>query len=282
MPNAILPVVGAGKFRRQTIQSLSSISLTTGAQAQTQVDIPVLGDIFALGFDVTVTATGTLSTPLTVNHALSEVSIKDKSGISIWQGIRGQDLGMLENFRNLGRARTVTVLTGGADNYYTIVPCNIEQGAQTARLQLTLNPYSSLATSGCTGATVSINVIAFYKDQSAMTYTERISRQTLSTANGRQRFASFLPQGSLITDMFFTVGTESYLTSIDFSENGAAELSTITRQDLIALDNDRLVGGHATYAFSLYNSPFRPNTTTVFDVIGSSADTMQLFLIEAR
>jgi len=282
MPNAILPVIGQGKFRRTTVQSLSAISLTASAQAQSQLDIPIYGDLIGIGFDVTCTASGTLSTPTTVNHAIQEVSIKDKSGIAIWQGIRGSDLGMLENFRNLGRARTVTVLTGAANNYYTFIPCNIEQKDQTARIQLTLAPYSDLASSGCTGASVNITVVAYYKDQSAITYTERFSRQTFTTTTGRNRLASFLPQGSLITDVFFS-GTEAYLSSIDFSENGAAELSGMTVADLTALDNDRLTGGHVSTKFSLYVSPFKPNTTTVFDYVGqSSSDTVQLFLIEAR
>jgi hypothetical protein len=269
-----------GKSRRKSIVSTGTTALTTDTQDVQDVDIPIHGDLIALGFKVTASAQGTLTGANTLMHVINRVGILDKNSVDIWTGIRGKDLPMLERLRYKGRSRTVATISGSAQTFYCIVPCNIEK-AQIAKFQLRIAALAEVATSGQTSASVSIDVIGYYQDASPLDYTERIKRTDIPVISGTKNIVPSLPEDYLVTAVYFTIGTESNLSLLTFSENGALEWSSVTTADLIAIEEDQLVDGHVSLQFSFPLSPFKRSSQTVFDLTGTGTDTLSLFLVTA-
>lgn len=283
MPNYIFPNIAAGdgKLRREIIQSEASITMGTANNPRTEVDIPALGDLVALEVELTQSTTGTLTTAGTLDAALAGIAIKDVRGTAIWNSIRGSDLPLLDRVFNIGRSRTVPTTSGTAQTHRWLLPFNIELADMPARIQVTIAPYSAMAASGATGGSVTYNLVAYYQDKSNIQVTQRLSRITQTIVSGLNRFGPNLPKQTLIQHLLFSVGTESNITSVNFSSDGAAELREITPSDLTGIDDVRLVSGHVTGQFSLYNSPFVSTTKSILDVTGAGSDTVQWYVITA-
>lgn len=274
-PNTAL---AKGKLRRETIQSVSNISLTTSTNPQSQTDIPVRGDMVALQVKVTASATGTLTGANAIVNALDSVNIVDRANRPILSKIRGSDLPFMSRYLNIGRSRTPATISGSSQTHSVLIPLNIEIEAMPARIQAVLAPYSALASSGATGGSVSLEFIAYYADESTLNTTDRIARLTQSIGSGTNRFAPNLPKGEVISDLLFKIGSESNINNVDFSADGRSELSRITPDDLSLIDDERLVSGHVTGEFSLYATPFVSDTLTILDVQGSGSDTLEWFV----
>lgn len=283
MVQELLPGVSLmrGRLRKALVQSLSSVSLNaTSTSTQSEVDIPIRGDILAIGIELTVAAGGTLSSANTLASAISEISIKDKGGVAVWTKLRGTDLPILDRFFNVGRSRTVATITNSAQTHRFMIWNPITTGDQGARLQLTLASYGALDSSGATSGTVSVVVTAYYADAGNVGATQRISRITQSCVSGTNRFAPNLPKGKQITDLLFSLSTEGDIDSITFSADGRAELASITLGELEAFDDVRLVSGHVSGQFSLYVTPFVADTNTQLDVEASASEDINWFIIQ--
>jgi len=282
MPSYLVPnsALAKGRIKKATVQALSSISMSASASPQAEIDIPTYGDI--LGFEVVLTqlTAGTLTDANSVDYAIQGIAIKDRSGRPILSKIRGKDLPQLDRMLNIGRSRTVPDTANSANTHRFFLPCNIEKKDQTSRLQLTLAPYSDMAT-GATGGTVSIDVIAWYVDQSNIDTTQRIFRISQSIDSGLKRFGPSLPKGVVIQHLLFKVGTESNITDITFSADGKAELQDVRPTDLQAIEDVRLSDGHVTGQFTMLNTPFVSTDRTILDVTGAGSDTIEWFIIVA-
>lgn len=277
VPNTIN---GSGKVRTAKIDSGSSITMGAGASSRTEVTIPTgYGDLVALGVEISVLASGTLTGAKTLEKAVQQLSIKDKSGRSIFSQIRGEDLVYFDRYFNGGRSRTVATVSGTAQTHRFLVPLNIDKEDMPARLQLTVSAYSDMATSGATGGTFSYEIVGYYQDDSKTNYTQRITRLTQSIGSGINRFAPQLPEQVIIHDLLFTVGTESNITDITFSSNGSAERMNLRLGDLQAVEDSRLISGHVTGQFALMNSPFVRTPNTILDINGAGSDTLQWYVV---
>lgn len=270
-----------GKFKNHVIQS-KTVSMSASAQAQDEVTIPVYGDIRGFLIVMTQSTTGTLTGANTIEKAIRDLSVIDASGDQLLQGIRGQDLLFLERYLNKGNNRTIptTSSTSATETFW--LPLNVEKKDQHAKIQLTVAPYSDMATSGATGGSITYKLVAMYDDPSPETQTEKIQRITKSVSSGVNTLGVNLPYSALINSLLFTVGTEANITDIKFSGDGSKELDGVTVEQLTALDDALLNDGHVSTQFSLYNSPFVSSPATVLDFNMSSSDTLQLFVLSAR
>lgn len=274
---------GQGRVRKAVIQSLSSVNLGTASSPQTETDIPVRGDLAFLEVVLTGSLTGTLSGAADMSYLLSNIAVKDKAGRSILSSIRGKDLELLDFFLNRGRQKTYPNVSNSAQTVRYILPLNVEVKDMTARIQATLEAYNStnLASSGATGGTVSLDIIGWYMDDTDLKFTQRIYRLSQSVVSGLNRFAPNLPKDVVILYLLLSIGTESNLTNITFSANGAAELDQVRVTDLTGVDDVVYTSGHQTGLFSLYNSAFKSDTNTILDVTAGGSDTIQWYTVIA-
>ena len=275
MPNNNLPNVfmSQGKFKAALIQS-KTVTLSSVTQQLDEITIPAYGDIAALQIMLSVTTTGTLTTPATVDNIINQLQVKDNQGAFIMSKVRGVDLTTLDRVLNIGNVRTVPNASNSAVTYSFIVPLNIERKNQYATLQATLDAYSVLAASGATGGTVVIDTIALYFEQTNLQFTERITRFTQTIGSGDLPVTPLLPKNVLITGLLFKIGTESNLTYVNFSSDGSQELQTMPPARYAAIDSTRLTGGHVTGTFDLYVTPFISTDNVQYTLTGAGADTI--------
>ncbi|MBI2445109.1 hypothetical protein HYV43_01840 [Candidatus Micrarchaeota archaeon] len=267
------------RFKRQTIQALSSISMSASAAPQSEVTIPNVGALVGLVLHLTQSTTGTLTTAATLDYAIQSIDVKDRQGNWIAQNIRGRDLTFIETVFGANGINTSVATTSGSNQtrrYF--IPLEISQKDQDAKLQVTIAPYSDMAASGATGGTVSLTVVGIYSTNDPG-YTRRYTRLSQSIVSGTNRFGPNLPQNRKVAMVGFTVGTESNVTDVTFTRDGTVELPAITPADMIALDQDTFVSGHQTGRFKLPLTPFVPNPVTQLDVNGAGSDTVNWFLV---
>lgn len=280
MPSYLIPnvAVGVGKVRRQVIQSLSSLSMSATASPQSEVEIANYGDVVAMEYILTQSTTGTLTGANPIDRAIASIAIKDKKGNPIMSNIRGRDLVIFDRLLNIGNNRAVPTTSGTGQTYRWFVPHNIEQKDMPARLQATIAAFSDMATSGATGGTVTLDIVAWYQDKSNVTYTQRFFRISQAIVSGSNRFGPNLPRGVVIQHILFSVGTEANITDLTLNSDGNSELSLVRPTDLTGIDAVRLTDGHVTGQFSLYNSPFVAIDRSVLDVTGAGSDTIEWYL----
>lgn len=266
-----------GKFKNHQVES-KTISMTSAVQAQSEVQIPNYGDIAAIGLTISQSTTGTLSSANTLDHAIAGLTIKDKSGTQLMQGIIGTDLLMLERFRNKGVNRTIATTSGSAQTETFFIPLNIEISEQEIRAQVSIAPYSDMATSGATGGSITYSLVVYYYGKTEKTYTEKIQKFAKTANIGINTFGTDLPKNILITDILFKC-TEGYLTSIRFSSDGSKELDSVSVAHLTSIDNAILVSGHVTGQLKLYNAPFKSSSASALDFTNGTADTITFYII---
>ena len=262
------------------VQSVSSLAMSSASAPQTEVDILNFGDLIGLNIELTQSTTGTLTGANTIDFAIESMSIKDRLGNPIWQNVRGRDLNEFEllngfyvNNKGINTSVSTTSSTAATRRYH--IPFRIDAAMFTAKFQMTIAPFSAMATSGATGGTVSVRVSAIYRNEAANDVTDRLLRLTQSVVSGTNRFAPNLPKGRLINHLAFTIGTESNLTRVTFSSDGSAEISDFTIAEAIALDQNLFNSGHVTGIINLYNSPFVSTDVTIYDIEASGSDTLQ-------
>ncbi|MBI4360323.1 hypothetical protein HY572_00960 [Candidatus Micrarchaeota archaeon] len=266
------------RVKRLTIQSLSSVAMAASAATQSEVVIPNVGALVALEFHLTQSTTGTLTGANTLDYAIQDVKISDKGGNAIWQNVRGRDLAIIEQlFSPMGINTAVATTSSSSQTRRYYLPNAIAQKDMDARLQVTIAPFSDMATSGATGGTVTLTVVGLYSNVDSG-FTQRYMRLSQSIVSGANRFGPNLPQGRRIELVGFTVGTEANVTDFTLSRDGSLELSALTPADLIALDQDRFVSGHITGRFRVPVTPFIPSSQMQLDVTGAGSDTINWYL----
>jgi len=264
----------------RNIVSYSSVSLSTSATQESQVIVPVVKGLDIIGFDLqlSVTATGTLSSAKNVLYAIQRLAIVDKSGSPVMD-VAGSDLNKLVYWLSpRGTYQTPATSTQNtAETFESRLNLPIKYADQVAYVQVTFAPYSALATSGCTGATVSLGMGAYY---GMAQKTMRIYKSANSVSSGVNHLGFNLQDGVTAVIMGWTVGTESYVTDVIFSRFGDIDdYSAIVPQTFINIDTET-VSGHETGMFNLYVSPFvisKSNTKLDFNM--SSSDTVTVYTI---
>jgi len=274
-PNVIL---SKGKIKTKQIFSKSG-SLSASTQPLNEQVISNHGDIIALEFVLRTTVTGKLTNAKTMDHAIEQLQLKDKTGRFIMSKIRGIDLYMLERILNLGNTKTIPVASSSQKEERFVIPINIERKDQFATLQTNIAPFSALADSGATGGTYTLEVSAWYVDQSDLGSTQRISRFTQSMGAGDNVVTPFLPKNVLVTALLFKVGTETNLDFINFSSDGTLELDSVQPSRYVGLDNARLTGKHVTGEFDLYVTPFLSTDNTQYSIQANAVDVVEHFVV---
>lgn len=267
-----------GKYKNHLAES-KTVTLTTAEQNQSELVLPVFGDIAGFLVDISVSVTGTLSTAKTIEKAIKNLVVKDKSGNTLLQNIRGEDLIFIERYRTKGRTRTIPTASASAGVESFFIPLNIEKANQEAKVQISIAPYSDMATSGATGGSITYSIYALYYESTEKVGTEQIRRISKTVAVGSNSFGIDLPKGLWINNILFKVTTEANYTDIRFSGDGNKELDNVKLRYLVGHDNALLISGHVTGEFSLYNAPFYSTPAVIFDVNAGTADAMQIFTI---
>lgn len=252
-------------------------TLTDNAGVMGEVEIKNKGGLMALGLVVTQSTTGTLVTPNPIDRALQLVSLKDSATNPIFSSIRGQDLAVLEHmFGQFGVNTAVPDTANSANKRKYILPVSIKREHLTAKLQITVAPYSAMAASGATGGSVTVKVIGIYGDGMEPEKTTRYFRAEQEIASGTKSFGNKLTKQRLVSDggLVGVVTTESNITSITFSADGGEELQAMTMDDFAAHETQTRVSGHVTGRFKIPHMAFVPTEETVLDVDAAGTDTI--------
>jgi hypothetical protein len=271
----------AGKFKNQVVET-KTVTMSTSEQPQNEVQIPVYGDIAAVEVTLAQLTTGTLTTAKTLDYSVKGLVVKDRSGVLLMQNIRGVDLLFLERYRNIGRSRTIATTSSSSQTEQFYIPLNVEAKDQEAKMQISISPYSDMAASGATGGTVTYTTSVWYYTVSESVKTEKIQRITKSVVSGANTFGNDLPKNLEVSNLLFKIGTESNITNVTFTGDGNKEMDSVTMPHLIGIDNAKLVSGHVTGEFALYNAPFFSTAATRFDIVGAGSDTMEIFVVSAK
>jgi len=281
--------MGAGQRKSRTVVQYSSVSLTTGTQVQSNVVLPTPGDVLGIDIDLTVNVAGTLTGAKTVENAISRFSVADRTGKSIVD-VAGTDLPFLSLLlTDIGAYTTPETATASTNKYYRdLLAITATLANQPLQLQVTFAPYSALATSGATGATVSLTIGVWY---GVATNTTRIYKRAVNVTAGDNFEGVNLVNSSMDskTNLFtktnilaFSIGTESNLNYVTFSSDGSADdLGKLIPQQLINLEDNRYRDGHQTGKFNLFVSPFVVQTqNTRLDFNAAGSDTITIYQIE--
>jgi len=266
-----------GKTKNHMIVQ-ETITMSTVEQDGKETVVPNYGDIQGFMFQITASATGTLTTASDLCNAIAKVNIVDKAGNDLTQNIRGQDLPLLERYRLKGRNRTLTDVSGSAQTQSFFLPLNIETERQDVKIKVTCATYGAMAASGATGGSLTYKVFAVYEDPSPSLVTEKIQRIQVPLVQGDNTLTYLLPQGKQVNGVLWTA-TEAYIDTIKFSGDGQKELDNCNAAFFAQEDEMALVDGHVSGQFSLYMSAFLSSPKVVWDYKTTTADTAQVFLI---
>lgn len=267
-----------GKYRNDLIKS-ETVSMTAAVTPGSEIAVPNYGDVAGFIINITQSTTGTLTGAKTLDYAINEVVVKTKKGETLTQSVRGIDLLFIERNRMKGKSRTIATTSSSSQSETFFIPLNIEKADLDAKIRLSIAAYSAMATSGATAGSLYYELYAVYYDNTEKLGTEQIRRITRSLNSGSNTLGADLPKDVTITNIMFKVGTESNITSIDFTGDGNKELDAVTPAFLKAHENALYVSGHVSNEFSLFNSPFYSSSKSRLDITMSSSDTMELFTI---
>ncbi len=265
--------------KSRTLVQYASVSLTAGNQTKNTVVIPTTADIIGLDWDLKVTAAGTLVGAKTVEKSIQRIVLSDKNGKEILD-CAGEDLPKLSMWLSpKGSYDTPETATDATAKYYQdVLEIKAALANQPISMQVTFAPYSALADSGCTGATVDLTLNAWY-GSNLENETTRIYKRSVSVVSGDNAMGMHLVNGKNTKMLTFSIGTESNLNSIDFSSDGSmTDLSNLLPQMLKNLENDEYRDEHQTGMFNLFVTPFKADTTNTglnFNCAGS--DTINIY-----
>lgn len=267
--------------KSRTLVQYSSVSLTDNAQVQSTQIIPTVADVTGIDWDLTVNAAGTLTGAKTVENAIQRMVISDRNGKPVMD-VAGTDLPFLAMLLSpSGSYSTPDTATDATDKYYRdVLGITAILANQPLSLQVTFAPYSALATSGATGATVDLTVNVWCGSNLG-NKTTRIYKRTVSVESGDNFEGINLVNGVPTSILAFTIGTESNLNSVTFSSDGSIDdLSKILPQQIINLENDVYRDQHQTGKFNLFVSPFVVQTqNTRLDFNAAGSDTVSIYQI---
>ncbi|MCK4997147.1 hypothetical protein KAS08_02490 [Candidatus Pacearchaeota archaeon] len=267
--------------KTRTLMQYSSVSLSANAQVQSTQVIPTLADVTGIDWDLKVNVAGTLTGAKTVENAIQRLVISDRNGKPVMD-VAGTDLPLLSLLLSPnGSYSTPETATESTDKYYRdVLGITAVLANQPLSMQITFAPFSALATSGATGATVDLTMNVWYGSNLG-NETTRIYKRNVSVTEGDNFEGINLVNGVDVNTLAFKIGSESNLTGITFSSNGNMDdLSKMPLQQIRNLENDVYRDGHQTGIFNLFVTPFKvatQNTRLDFDASGS--DTISIYQI---
>lgn len=270
--------------KTRTLLQYSSVSLSANTQVQTAVIIPTLADVTGIDWDLKVNVAGTLTGAKTVEKAIQRMVISDRNGRPIMD-VAGVDLPLLSLLLSpSGSYSTPETATESTDKYYRdVLGITAVLANQPLTMQITFAPYSALATSGATGATVDLTMNVWY-GSNLENQTTRIHKRTMSVVEGDNFIGKNLVNGVNTGIMAFKIGTVSNLNSISFSSDGNIDdFSRLLPQQLINLENDVYRDGHQSGIYNLFVTPFKvatQNTRLDFNIAGS--DIIDIYQISGN
>ena len=257
----------------------SGLALTTSPQSKSAEVIDPMDDITGIDIELTVNATGTLTGAKNVLNAIQKLTIVDRKGSSIMD-IDGTDIDkVLQILSPNGSYVTPDTTTEATDKYFKgLLNLPIQAKDQACKVLVTFNPYSSLATSGCTGATVDLDVRAWYGNAQS---TLRIHKKTLTLTTDDNEIGYKLSDALNTLKLAFVIGTESNINHIKFSSAGQVdEYSAMPLQQLINFEKMLYKDGHQTGLFNLFIDPFMSSTSlTKLSLNMGSADTLLVYQV---
>lgn len=263
----------------RTLSNYSSVALTNSTQPKSQLVIdPSYGDVIGFTFDLSVVTTGTLVSPTKVTDAISQMVIVDRSGRTLMQ-IEGSDLNKIAYLRSKrGNYNAVPDNSNSAVEWNSLIPFNIAMKNQPAKVIITFAPYSALASSGATGATLDLKIDILYGNSSNKTNFINVAQ--LSLASGTNTYSSSLANMNII-QMAFSVGSESNVNFINFSPDGKVDTyNSQTLQAFIDLDEELKDDGHQSGIIDLYVDGFNYSTASSrFVINGAGSDTLYVYQI---
>lgn len=265
--------------KSRTPVQYSAVSLSANSQAQGSQIISTVADVTGIDLNLSVTAAGTLVGAKPVTNAIQRLVVADRNG-KLLMDVAGTDLpfiAMLLNQRGAYDTPAVAV-DATAVKWNDVLGITAPLSVQPLYFQVTFAPYSALATSGCTGATVSLTVNVWY---GSTANTTRIYKKSVSVVSGSNEEGVNLVNGANTQIMGFSIITESNLSSVTFSSDGKIDdYSRIFPQQIIDLENDVYRDKHQTGMFNLFVAPFVAsiqNTRLTFEASGS--DTVNIYQI---
>lgn len=267
--------------KSRTLIQYSSVSLSANAQVQSTQVLPTLADVIGIDWDLKVNTAGTLTGAKTVENAVQRMVISDKNGKPVMD-VAGTDLPFLSLLLSpSGSYSTPDTATESTDKYYRdVLGITAVLSDQPLSLQITFAPYSALATSGATGATIDLTMNVWYGSNLG-NETTRIYKRTISVVSGDNFEGVNLVNGVNTKILAFKIGTESNLNSVSFSSDGNIDdLSKILPQQVINLENDAYRDQHQTGMFNLFVNPFAVETqNTRLDFNAAGSDTVNIYQI---
>ncbi|MEK6760709.1 MAG: hypothetical protein AABX93_02185 [Nanoarchaeota archaeon] len=266
------------QMKSKTVKQYASFALSASSQLQSQEIVPTRGDIIGFDFNLTVDSVGTLVTPTKVTAAIEKLLIADKSGkplidcagtdlpfIALLLSPHGSYDAPADNSTSSPVWNDLLALTGKLED-------------QPLFIQVTFAPYSALAASGTTGATVDFTIGVWYGQA---TQTLRVYKKVITGVVGDNYVDNVLNNGKITQSLSFRVGTESNLTSVTFSPTGATDdYQALLKQQIIDLENDAYKDEHQTGLFNLFVEPFEFSTAnSSVDIVLSGTDTITVYQI---
>ena len=264
-----------GRLRNRAIFTETK-ALSAATQTGSEYEIPNKGDMAGLIVEVTAQTTGSLSSAKKLALCISSLDIRDVHGVPVFNSIAGADLKYLKMWSGKqGKSLTETdVATAQANTDVYLIQHSIDSGDLPAKIQITYNPYSSMATSGTTACTATISVTPYYRDNTT-NKTDRIQKVVMSVAAGLNNLVPQLPRNRLLLKTAFAY-TAAYLTDVTISADGAEELK-VTANQLNAYEDELFYAGHvAGYGF-IDHSPFVVTDTAIMNWNSSTADTLSMY-----
>lgn len=264
----------------RNLANYSSVALTNSAQPQTQIVIdPSYGDVVGFTFDLSVATTGTLVSPTKVTRAISQVVIVDRNGNTLMQ-LEGKDLDKIAYLMSgRGNYTSPSDNSNSAVAWNSVIPFNIAMKDQPAKAIITFASYSSLASSGATGATLNLKVEVLYGNSKGI--TNFISVAQLNLTSGTNTYSSSLANMKKVVKMGFSVGSESNINHLNFSPDGKVDVyNSQTLQALKDLDDEFKDEGHPSGIIDLYTGVFEYSTASSrFVINGAGSDTISVYQI---
>lgn len=220
-------VVGGAQQLRSRQIGTASFTLSTANQDYQDIEIPQLGDLVGIKLAVTSTASGTLTGANKLISVLRDVSLRDKTGEPILQGIGGSDLNyLLYVSNNAGRKLTETTISSSSATDTYMLQMSVDKEQLPSKLRIGANPYSAAATSGATGGTLAVDIEVFYRDE-AVARTQRVYKQTTALISGTNEVGQILNRQRIINKLGLGF-SESSLTSVLVSSDGSEQLNMKT------------------------------------------------------
>ena len=221
---------------------------------------------------------GTLTGPGNLVDAITSITLTDKNGDPVWQGLNGNDLRLIKYWKGrLGKYFSLTAIANAAATQTFEIPCTVDSSKLPLQCAVTYNTLAAMGTSGQTSASITLTLVPVYRD-GITTSTERVFKVPKTTTVGSMSFNRDLIRGKKIIAIGATF-TAAKFSQLSFSWDSSPEFVSLDLNSIAEHMGERFVDGNQSGVMLLEPLPFVPNDLTVLDwVTLTSADTVNLYL----